>query len=130
MPEEPISTAMDLLREQEIMHTMHIRPVRTANFAYRNPFADPIPQSYGGGIGTARRVNNNPTTVNLKERHPNQDERRVLNKPRSDWKLVNGKEVCVSAATIEVSDLLDKHGIKVKKLPRIRAERPPVKVPF
>lgn len=48
----------------------------------------------------------------LKERHLNGDERRFYHKPDSDWKASDSGEKFISACTLEVKDLLEKHSIK------------------
>ena len=44
----------------------------------------------------------------LKKRHLNQDERRALNNPNSDWIQTQSGEVCKSACTLVVDDLVEK----------------------
>ena len=42
----------------------------------------------------------------LKQRHLTKDERLALHKPKPDWVLTGGGEVCRSTCVLEVDDLL------------------------
>lgn len=45
--------------------------------------------------------------LNLKKRHLSRSERERLHRPDPDWEMVGKKEVCHSACTLVVDDLLE-----------------------
>jgi len=49
----------------------------------------------------------------MKKRHLNQDERRHYHKPENDWKDTPKGEVCVSANTLNVDDIIKKYDMIV-----------------
>jgi hypothetical protein len=60
-------------------------------------------------------VNNKNMKEILKQRHLTKSERRALHKPAKDWEETSRGDKLRSACTIEISDILDKHKVKVIK---------------
>lgn len=74
-------------------------------------FARAVPRGVGFFVDEAEQLPAEPVDMDklpLKERHLNKRERDQLHKPKSDWCESNKGDVCRSACTLDVSDLITK----------------------
>lgn len=81
-----------------------VRPLEDNPFTYRNTLSE-------APLETNNNTMDDDVKTVIKKRHLSRDERRMLHKPESDWSESNNGDVCKSACSLEVKDLLVKHNV-------------------
>lgn len=83
-----------------------------------NALADLMPHTFAGDgaptsdeapLGALSNQDEQPMKTKDKTRHLTKAERDALHRPESDYTLSRGKEVCRSACTLEVTDIIIKY---------------------
>lgn len=89
----PPTRDRDTIILEGILHNVHRQQVPNPLGIAREPFLD--------STDTKDSIDNL-----MKKRHLNQDERRLLHKPKSDWESTVRGDVCKSANTLTVDDII------------------------